>query len=393
MHIAFTGSGEGGHFTPLIAVAREIKRIAAEEYILDLELFYFSPDAGDRVALEAENITLKHTSAGKIRRYVSLANIGDIFKTAFGIGEALWRMLTVMPDVVLAKGGYGSFPTLVAAYLYHIPVVIHESDAVPGRVSRWAGRWADRVAVSFAGAAKYFPPERTALTGAPIRKRLLGGNADEAREFFGIFSSRPVLFITGGSQGAKIINQTIAQILPELLASYEIIHQVGEANFEEVVLETAPLLQGDPSQTGARSVSVETRRGPRPSGGEAYYHVVAALNEEKMRSAYLLADFIISRAGATTIYEIAAWGKPAIVVPIKISAQGHQRENAYEYSALGAAVVIEEDNLTPSVLAHEIKTLMADVERRVKMGAAAQAFARLDAAEIIAREVIAVGLH
>ncbi len=372
MHIAFTGSGEGGHFTPIIAVAREIKRIAEEERILDLELFYFSPDAAGQPLLEAEDIAFKHTSAGKIRRYFSLANIGDVFKTAIGVVEALWRMLTVMPDVVLAKGGYGSFPALVAAYLYHIPVVIHESDAVPGRVSRWAGRWADRVAISFAGAAKYFPPERTALTGAPIRKRLLGGNAEEAREFFGVFSSRPVLFITGGSQGAKVINETIIQILPELLASYEIIHQVGAANFDDVVLGTAPFLRG---------------------GGEAYYHPVAALDEEKMRSAYLLADFVIARAGATTIYEIAAWGKPAIVVPIKISAQGHQRENAYEYAALGAAVVIEEDNLTPTVLAHEIKTLMADAERRAKMGSAAQAFSRLDAAEIIAREVIAVGLH
>lgn len=385
MHIAFTGSGSGGHFTPIIAVAREIKRIAEEERILDLELFYFSPDRSDPAILEAEDIAFRHTAAGKIRRYLSPLNIVDLFKTGLGIFEALWRMLTVMPDVVFAKGGYGSFPTLVAAYLYHIPVIIHESDAVPGRVSRWAGRWADRVAVSFAGAAKYFPPGRTALVGAPIRKRILGGNAEAAREFFGVFSDRPVLFITGGSHGAQVINETVVRILPELLERYEIIHQVGQANFDEVVLETASLLKGGPSPRGA----------PRSAEGEheSYYHIVAALTEVEMRSAYLLADLVISRAGATTIYEIAAWGKPSILVPIKISAQDHQRENAYEYAGGGAAVVIEEGNLTPTVLAHEIGTILADKERRDKMRYAAQAFSRPGAAEAIAGEIIAVGLH
>ncbi len=410
MHIAFTGSGSGGHFTPIIAVAREVKRIAEEERILDLELFYFSPDAANQPLLEAEDITFKHTSAGKFRRYFSLANIADVFRTGLGILEALWRMVSVMPDVVFAKGGYGSFPTLVAAYLYHIPVVIHESDVVPGRVSRWAGRWADRVAVSFAGAAQYFPPERTALVGAPIRKRILGGNMEEAREFFGVFSDRPVLFVTGGSQGAKVINETIIQILPELLERCEIIHQVGEANFDEVVLETASLLK-DPTEGGRaggpppRGAPGPAERGPvrparlaeapakRAGGQEAYYHIVAALDEEKMRSAYLLADLVISRAGATTIYEIAAWGKPSIVIPLKHAAQDHQRENAYEYAQGGAAVVIEEENLAPTVLAHEIQTILADGERRAKMSYAAQAFSRPGAAEAIAREIIAVGLH
>ena len=392
MHIAFTGSGSGGHFTPIIAVAREVKRIAEEERILDLELFYFSPDAADQPLLQAEDIAFKHTSAGKFRRYFSLANIVDVFKTGLGVWEALWRMLTVMPDVVFAKGGYGSFPTLVAAYLYHIPVVIHESDAVPGRVSRWVGRWADRVAVSFAGAAKFFPPERTALLGAPIRKRILGGNTQEAREFFGVFSDRPVLFITGGSQGAKVINETVIQILPELLERYEIIHQVGGANFDEVVLETASLLKGPPAGR-AGGPSPRGAPGPAKGGPEAYYHIVAALDEVEMRSAYLLADLVISRAGATTIYEIAAWGKPSIVIPLKNAAQDHQRENAYEYAAGGAAVVIEEENLTPTVLAHEIATILADEERRAKMSYAAQAFSRPGAAEAIAREIIAVGLH
>lgn len=372
MRIVFTGGGSGGHFFPIVAVAREVKRIAEEERILDVHLFYFAPELFAPDLMEREEIVFSRIRAGKIRRYASLQNFTDIFVTSIGIMEALWKMFVVMPDVVFAKGGYGSFPTLVAARLFAIPVIIHDSDAVPGRVSRWAGRWAKRIAISFAGAAKYFPEERTALTGVPVRKRILGGNTDQARETFGVFSTRPVIFITGGSQGAGIINDMIIQILKELISRYEIIHQVGEKNFDEVRLETAPIIEG---------------------GGGAYYHPVSFLDEGKMRSAYLLADFVISRAGATAIAEVAAEGKPAILIPIKNSAQDHQRENAYEYSHRGAAVVIEEDNLTPSVLLNEITKLLSDPERIKKLVEAAKRSAMPDAAQTIAREILRLGLH
>lgn len=372
MRIVFTGGGSGGHFFPIIAVAREVKRIAEEERILDVRLFYFAPEPFAPDILEREEIVFSRIRAGKIRRYFSLQNFTDVITTAVGILEALWKMFVVMPDVIFAKGGYGSFPALVAARIYAIPIIIHDSDAVPGQVNRWAGRWARRVAISFAGAGKYFPEGRTALTGVPIRKRISGGNADQAREIFGVFSSRPVIFITGGSQGAGVINDTTIQILKELIGRYEIIHQVGVKNFDEVRLETAPILEG---------------------GGEAYYHPVSFLDEARMRSAYLLADLIISRAGATAIAEVAAEGKPAILIPIKNSAQDHQRENAYEYSQRGGAVVIEENNLTPSVLLNEITKLLSNPEILKKLGEAAGRSAMPDAAETIAREIIRLGLH
>lgn len=372
MRIVFTGGGTGGHLYPIIAVARQIKQIAEEERILDIQLFYFGPERLPSGLAQNEDITAVHVMAGKIRRYFSFLNFIDVFKVALGVLQALWKMFVVMPDVVMAKGGYGSFPTLLAARIYRIPVMVHESDAVAGRVNQWAGKWVKRIAISFAGAAKYFPEERTALTGIPIRRQVLGGNPEEAKESLGVFSSRPVIFIMGGSQGSRIINQTVAQILKELVGQYEIIHQVGENNFEDMRLETASILE---------------------SGGETYYHLVSFMNEEKMRSAYFLADLIVSRAGATSIFEIASRGKPAIVIPLKNAAQDHQRQNAYEYARRGAAVVIEEDNLTPSVLLHEIQTLIADSERLKRMGQAAQAFSRPDAAEVIAREILTLGLH
>lgn len=371
MRIALTGGGSGGHIYPIVAVAREIKRIAEAERILDLELLYFGPESAPP-ALGAEDIVATRIAAGKIRRYFAWQNFTDGFRVVLGVIQALWKLFVVMPDVVLAKGGYGSFPTLLAARLYRLPVVVHESDAVPGRVSQWAGRWARRVAIAFPEAARHFPPDKTALLGTPVRARIVGGNREQAREVFGVYSHRPIMFVTGGSQGASILNQAIIQILPNLLEGCEVIHQTGEKNFEDVRLEVAPLITAEQ---------------------ERYYHPVAFLSEEQTRSAFALADLVVSRAGATSIYEIAANARPAILIPIKIAAQDHQRANAYAYAKRGAALVIEEDNLTPSVLQHEIEQLMADAERRRRMADAARAFARPDAAETIARELLTLGLH
>lgn len=371
MRIVFTGGGTGGHFFPILAVAREVKRLAEEERILDIQLFYFGPEKFSPELLRGEDIIFSRIAAGKVRRYFSFRNFSDLLKVLVGVLQALWKMFIVMPDVVFAKGGFGSFPTLFAARLYRIPVIIHESDAVPGRVNQWAGRWARRIAISFPAAGRYFPEEGTALTGVPIRKRILGGDIEQARETFGVFSDRPVVFVTGGSQGAQPINRVLVETLAAFLDEAEIIHQVGESNFDDMRLETAPLLEG---------------------GKDAYYHLVAFLDEEKLKNAYRLADVVISRA-SSTIFEIAAAGKPAILIPLDHAAQDHQRKNAYAYASYGAAVVIEQDNLTPSVLLNEIRTLLADPERRARMSEAAKKFSRRDAAELIAKEILTLGLH
>ncbi len=372
MRIAFTGGGTGGHLYPIIAVAREVKRIAEEERILDLELYYFGPDAIPADSVQAEDLIVTRVTAGKIRRYFSVFSFIDAFKVAFGILEAFWKMLLVMPDVVFCKGGFGSFPVTLAARIYRIPVVVHESDSMPGLVNRWAGRWARRVAVSFAGAAKYFPPARTALIGVPVRNRIIGGNREPAREVFGVFSNRPVVLVLGGSQGAAVLNRALIEVLGPLVEEFEVIHSAGPKNIEDVRLETAPILEG---------------------GGGVYYHPFGFMNEDEMRGAFALADIVVSRAGATAIYEIAANAKPAILIPIKIAAQDHQKANAYEYVRRGAAIVIEEDNLTPSVLLHEVKKLNTDTGRRARMAEAARSFARPEAAGILARELLTLGLH
>lgn len=371
MRILFTGGGTGGHIFPIIAVARETKRLAEEKRILDIQLYYIGPNDFARRELAEEGIVSFAVWSGKIRRYFSLRNATDAFKLAAGILRAFWKLFVVMPDVIFSKGGYGAIPALIAGRIFRIPIIIHDSDAIPGIVSRWSAKFAKRIAVSYARAAAFFPPEKTALTGVPVRKRIVGGNDEEAREVFDVYSKDPVLFFVGGSQGAQKINNALIGVLPELLKRYEIIHQTGAMHYEDVWLETRPIEE-------------------KSSGGK--YHPIAFLSEPQLRAAYAAADLTISRA-SSGIFEIAATGRPSILIPIKNSAQNHQRENAYQYAKTGAAVVIEEDNLTPHLLLNEIEKLTGDEKRLKKMSTEAQKFARVDAAKLIAEEILKLGTH
>ena len=372
MRILFTGGGTGGHFFPVVAVARELKRIAEEEQVLDLELYYMGPDDFGQEIIEAEEIFFFRVGTGKMRRYASVLNFFDVFKTFFGVLRGIWKVFLVMPDIVFSKGGYGAVPAVAGAILFGIPLIIHESDSVPGSVNKFSARFAMRIGIAFPSAAQYFPKEKTAVVGVPIRKRILGGNPAQAKESLSVFSNLPVIGVIGASQGSQAINEALLGVLKELTQEFEILHQTGEKNFEETKGEGFVILE---------------------SGHKERYHPVGFLDERMMREFYAASDLIISRASASSIFEIAAWAKPAILVPLINSAQEHQIKNAYDYASAGAAEIIEERNLTPHILLGEIKRMMEDKDVAHRMGEAAQIFSRIDAAEIIARELLRIGLH
>ncbi|MEA2715094.1 MAG: UDP-N-acetylglucosamine--N-acetylmuramyl-(pentapeptide) pyrophosphoryl-undecaprenol [Candidatus Parcubacteria bacterium] len=170
MKILFCGAGSGGHFYPIIAVAEAIHERVKARKIIPPQLYYMAPSKYNPRALFDNNIEFVLVPAGKVRRYFSLLNVVDLFKTAAGCLAALTRMYSIFPDVVFGKGGYGSFPAMLAARLLRIPVVIHESDSKPGRVNLWAGKFAKKIALSYPDAAPYFKHrERIAYTGNPIR--------------------------------------------------------------------------------------------------------------------------------------------------------------------------------------------------------------------------------
>ncbi len=373
MKILFTGGGTGGHFYPIIAVIDSLNKIVEQEKIIVSDLIFMSDNPYDRELLRQKGVRFKKASSGKIRRYFSLLNVTDFFKTILGALKAIFSVFFDFPDVVFSKGGYASFPAVFAARFFGIPLIIHDSDAIPGKVNHWSGKFARRIAISFPEAQKYFPKEKTALTGNPVRKELFIPAKTGAKEFLGLEEGLPIILVMGGSQGARMINDNLLDILPELVKKYQIIHQSGKNNFKETKDRSSIVLENSPYSSR--------------------YHLFSYLNLDALRMAYGAANLVISRASAGAIFEIAASGLPSILIPLGNAAQDHQRANAYSYAKVGAADVIDERNLSPHILQSEVDRLLGDKDKLKAMGEAAKKFSRPDAAEKIAREIINLALE
>ncbi|MBI5126678.1 MAG: undecaprenyldiphospho-muramoylpentapeptide beta-N-acetylglucosaminyltransferase [Candidatus Taylorbacteria bacterium] len=373
MKILFTGGGTGGHFYPIIAITEALRERAKNQKILMPELYYMAPTEYNPRALFDNELIFVPVTAGKIRRYFSLLNFFDLFKTAWGVCSALSSLYKIYPDVVFGKGGYASFPTLFAARLLRIPVVIHESDSVPGRVNTWAGKFARKIAISYPEAAQYFKnKDRVAFTGNPIRKEIIAPLSNGAHEFLGLEQGIPTILVLGGSQGSQVINDAIVESLPKLLENYQVIHQTGKNNYKAVEQLVKLILDKDPNIGRYKSFDY--------------------LNDLALRMSAGIADVVISRAGST-IFEIAAWGVPSIIIPLSEKISHDQTKNAFAYARSGACMVIEEQNISDTVLTYEIDTLIKNTELRTKMKDAAHKFSRLDSADIIAQALLEIALE
>ena len=373
MKIVFTGGGSGGHFYPIIAVAEAVHTIVDKEKILDLELYYYSDAPYNKEDLFENGIRYVSIPAGKRRLYASVQNFIDLFKTGFGFLQALGSLFFLYPDVVFGKGGYASFPVLLAARVLGIPVVIHESDSVPGRVNKWAGRFAQKIAVSYDEASEYFPKDRVALTGQPIRQDLLERKPEGATSYLKLDPTVPTILILGGSLGAEAINNVVIDSLPQLLKNYQVVHQTGIKNFAEVESRAKFMINN-------------------PELYESRYRPFAFLDPLAMKMSAGASDLVISRAGST-IFEIASWGLASILIPITISQDDHQKKNAFNYARHGATTVIEEGNLSPAILVGEVNRFFEDDIRRRNMAACAKAFATPLAAQKIARLLVDISLE
>ena len=375
MKIVLAGGGSGGHFYPLIAVAEAIEDITKERKLIEPELFYIGPEPFDEVALQEHDITFKPSVASRLHRYPSIFNILGLFKTGWGIIQATFQLFPIYPDVVFSTGGFAAFPTLYAARLLRIPVIIYDADTEPGRVSLWSASFARWIAVAHTDAADKFPKkyiDKIARTGHPIRKEIELPMKEGGNQYLQLDAAVPTVFIMGGSQGAIAINEVVLDALPALLERYNIVHQTGKANLKDV--------------TGIASVVL------KDSPHKDRYRAYGLLNTVALRMAAGIASVVIARAGSGTIFEIASWGVPAILVPIPIDVSHDQTENAFSYARSGAAVVMEQKNLTPHLLVSEINRLMDDSGLRNSMSEAAKTFARPQAALKIARIVLDIGL-
>ncbi len=374
MKIVFTGGATGGHFYPLIAIADAIIDISTQQKILTPAMYYIAPTPYNPRALFDRHIEFIPIQAGKYRRYFSILNITDTFKTLSGIIRSIIVLYKIYPDVIISKGGYASFPPLCAARFLRIPVIIHESDSVPGIVTKWSAPFAQKIAISYPQALKYFRKKDTqkiAVTGNPMREAILQPLTHGAYEHFNLDTSLPTLLILGGSQGAQPINDILIESLPELVQKYQIIHQTGRANFTHV-------------QQMSRVVLKDNQNAYR-------YHIVDYLNDLSMRLAAGIATLVISRAGST-IFEIAAWGKPSIIIPLREEVSHDQTKNAFSYAETGACKVIEEHNLSTAILVTEIDQILQNQKVYDTMKMHTQGFAQTDAAHKIARGALEIGL-
>jgi len=372
MKIVFTGGGTGGHFYPIIAVAEKVNEIIDHENIIGAKLYYISDDPYDKEMLFEHELIFEKISSGKLRLYFSFKNFTDLFKTFFGTINAIYKLFSIYPDVVFSKGGYAAFPVLFAAKILRIPVIIHESDSSPGRVNKWAGRFAKKVAVSFKEAAEFFPNKNVAWTGQPIRHEIARPAVyKEALEFFKFESKLPVILILGGSQGAELINNTVLDALPRLIKNYQILHQTGVNNFKSVNGRAEVVLSNNPNKL--RYIS-------KPF-----------FNSLQVKMASGVAKVVVSRAGST-LFEIASWGIPSVLVPITKTNMDHQRKNAFNYARVGACVVIEEANMIANIFSSEIERIIENTEVWSKMSKKAKAFNKPDAANKIARAIVDMAL-
>ncbi len=379
MKILFTGGGTGGHVFPIVATVREIRRIYPKK---DLEFYYVGPkDEFSLILLSQEDFIIKTIVSGKIRRYFSNSGpsalqidiqtywknfIDIVFKIPFGFLQSFLYLFTIRPDLVFSKGGSGSISVTYSARFLRIPVFLHESDVVPGLSNQVTAKWAKRIFTSFPK-TEYFDPERVTVIGNPIRKEILDGNKEAAVETFNLTLSKPIFLIIGGSQGAETINDFVLRIINDILKDYEVIHVTGALNVKEVSAEAQVMEDKDLDK---------------------YYHPVGFLDEEKIKHAYKAADLIISRSGSGSIFEIAAVGKPSVLIPLPSAAGDHQSKNAYAYTQTGAGMVIEQENLTPNFFMENIQLLFLHPEKLKEMSDAALAFAKPLAARAMAREIL-----
>jgi UDP-N-acetylglucosamine--N-acetylmuramyl-(pentapeptide) pyrophosphoryl-undecaprenol N-acetylglucosamine transferase len=370
MKILFSGGGTGGHVLPIIGIVREMRRIYPEK---NIHFFYLGPkDEISQIFLSKEGVKIKTISAGKLRRYFELRaffqNIIDLFKFLLGFFQAFFYIFFLKPDLIFSKGGYGSLPTVLAGWILRVPIFLHESDIVPGLANRFLSKFALEIFVSFPE-TKGLPANKIIPAGNPIRRELLAGSKEKAKEIFNLTGEKPIILILGGSQGAQRINNLILQILPEILREFELIHQLGTQNFKEFKNSAELKLSNFPEL-------------------KKYYHPFPFLDEEELRNAYCVCNLILSRAGSGSIFEISAIGKPSILIPLPEAAQNHQVKNAYAYAQSGAAIVMEEANLTPHFFLEKLKDLFSHPEELRKMANRAKEFARPEAGKLIADYIL-----
>jgi len=319
--IIMTGGGTAGHVTPNLALIPSLKEKG-------FEVSYIGSKTGiEKEIVEKNNIPYYGISSGKLRRYFDLKNISDPFKVIKGIFEAKRIIKKEKPDVIFSKGGFVAVPVVIAASMKRIPVVAHESDITPGLANKLSSPFCDKLCVTFRESLKYIKGNKGVLTGSPIRNEIFKGSRIKGLSVCGFNGDKEIIFIMGGSLGSKIVNDVIRENLNELLKEFDIIHICGKGNIDETLLNR--------------------------KGYKQFEYV-----SEELPDLMTCADYIISRAGANSIFEFLALKKPTLLIPLSRKAsRGDQILNAASFKKEGYALVMEEEEITKDSFLEKVNEL------------------------------------
>lgn len=334
MRLIVTGGGTGGHVFPALEIAR-----AAREEGIDVR-YLGSLRGQEGRACQRLGLPFEAFPSGPVRSLRSPRGWASLVRLVVCAARVRRRLRALRPDAVFGTGGYAAAPVILAARKLGVPYVIHEQNAIPGRANRLAARRAAAVATVFRAAERHFPGGRVVRTGMPLRRELRSGQQGRFGFGAGEPGAGPLLLVMGGSQGAEALNDA-ALATAVRMAGHDVawLHVTGPAHFERVL-------------------NTKDRFAIRGS-----YEVRAYLEAEEMAAALFSARLVICRAGAGTLAELAAFRRPAILVPYPYAYAGHQMANAREFESLGAASVLSQTELQPRTLEGLIEVWLSEPER------------------------------
>lgn len=349
--ILLTGGGTAGHVMPHIAMLPYYREAA-------WDIYYIGSDGIEKGLAEKAGLPFHTIAAGKLRRYFSWENFRDIGRIALGTWQAIRYLQRLKPQLVFSKGGFVSVPVACAAWLLRIPVVSHESDLTPGLANRLIKPFCHLIFCAFPETLRYLQGRKVVEVGIPIRRELLLGRREEGERMCGFRPShKACLLVMGGSSGAERINRFLGEVLPQLLLEYRVIHLCGKDK---------AIAFDHPDYKAFEYV------------GDGLEHLLA------------LADAVICRAGANSLFELQALAKPMLLIPLEVGSRGDQVDNAKSFAAQGWALVLRETQLTADKLLSAIgelklkgPTLIAALKSRPSSGEGSAALIMRNLREIL----------
>jgi UDP-N-acetylglucosamine--N-acetylmuramyl-(pentapeptide) pyrophosphoryl-undecaprenol N-acetylglucosamine transferase len=350
MRVMIAGGGTGGHLFPGLAVAEEFKsREAATEVI-----FVGTESGIEAKIVPKEGYPIRYVRAEGMVGRSFIRKIKAAVKAGISMIDSHRIMKTVKPNIVIGVGGYASGAVMLIAYLMSVPTMILEQNSVPGLTNRILGKFVDIVCVTYQESISFFPKEKTFLTGNPVRLKVFRGSAEAGYRIFSLERGLFTVFAFGGSTGARSMNKALVdslQYLLDLRDKIQFLHQTGQKEYEPI----------------------------RNAYQEKGFRGTIAPFIYQMGEAYAVADLVISRAGATTLAELTALGKPSILIPYPFAAANHQELNALKLQEIGAATMIPDRELSGDTLARSIRELFTDETKREQMQKASRSVGRPDA--------------